>query len=116
MSEPSFRRDWITKPIFGFAKRALPSLSATEREAIEAGTVWWDGELFSGRPDWSKLLAMPGPKLTPEEQRFLDRECEELCAMVSDWETTQVYRDLPANAWQYIKDKGFLGMIIHRRS
>jgi acyl-CoA dehydrogenase len=87
-------------------------MSQTEREAIEAGTVWWDGELFSGRPDWAKLLAVPQPKLTAEEQRFLDNECAELCGMVSDWETTHVYRDLPPHVWQYIKDRGFLGMII----
>ena len=90
-------------------------MSQTEREAIEAGTVWWDGELFSGRPDWEKLLAIPAPKLTAEEQRFLDGECEELCGMVSDWETTHVYKDLPPQVWQFIKDKGFLGMIIPKR-
>jgi acyl-CoA dehydrogenase len=87
-------------------------MSQTEREAIEAGTVWWDADLFSGRPDWRKLLEAPQPRLTPEEQRFLDNECEELCGMVTDWETTHVYRDLPQHVWQYIKDRGFLGMII----
>ena len=78
MSEPSFRRDWITKPLFGFARRALPSLSATEREAIEAGDVWWDGELFSGKPDWQKLLAFPPAKLSAEELAFLDGPVEAL--------------------------------------
>ncbi len=87
-------------------------MSQTEREAIEAGTVWWDGDLFSGRPDWSKLLAVPAPALTPEEQRFLDNECEELCAMVTDWETTHIHRDLPPQVWQFVKERGFLGMII----
>ena len=87
-------------------------MSSTERDAIEAGTVWWDGDLFSGKPDWEKLLAMPAPALTAEEQRFLDRECEELCAMVNDWDATHVYRDLPQPVWQFIKDKGFLGMVI----
>ncbi|TMG85700.1 MAG: acyl-CoA dehydrogenase [Betaproteobacteria bacterium] len=115
LNVPVLRRKLISDGILSVFRKVLPPMSQTERDAIEAGTVWWDGELFSGRPDWSKLLAMPGPKLTPEEQRFLDRECEELCAMVSDWETTQVYRDLPAHAWQYIKDKGFLGMIIPKR-
>jgi acyl-CoA dehydrogenase len=90
-------------------------MSQTEREAIDAGTVWWDGDLFSGHPDWNKLLAVPRPRLTAEEQSFLDNETEQLCAMVSDWETTQIYQDLPPQAWQFIKDKGFLGMIIPKR-
>jgi acyl-CoA dehydrogenase len=90
-------------------------MSQTEREAIDAGTVWWDGDLFSGRPDWNKLLAVPQPRLTAEEQSFLDNETEQLCAMVSDWDTAQIYQDLPPQAWQFIKDKGFLGMIIPKR-
>ena len=109
---PALRRKLISNPVLSVFRKVLPPMSQTERDAIEAGTVWWDGELFSGRPDWSRLLAMPRPKLTAEEQRFLDHECEELCSMVSDWETTHVYRDLPPAVWQYIKDKGFLGMII----
>ncbi len=72
MSDPSFRRDYITKPIFRWARHVLPSLSDTEREAIEAGDVWWDADLFTGNPDWAKLLAFPAAKLTPEEQAFLD--------------------------------------------
>src|SRR5258707_2861389 len=64
MSEPSFRRDWITKPIFGFARRALPSLSATEREAIEAGDLWRHGDLFRGQPNWPKLHALPPGKIS----------------------------------------------------
>ena len=87
-------------------------MSQTEREAIEAGTVWWDGELFSGRPDWKKLLSLPAPKLTAEEQRFLDHDVDELCGMVTDWETTQRLQDMPPHVWQFIKDRGFLGMII----
>src|SRR5450755_1614497 len=109
---PSLRRKVVSDAIFSAFRKVLPPMSQTERDAIEAGTVWWDGELFSGNPDWQRLLAMPRPKLTTEEQRFLDQECEELCAMVSDWETTHVYRDLPPAVWQYVKDKGFLGMII----
>jgi acyl-CoA dehydrogenase len=112
LNVPALRRKLISDGILSVFRKVLPPMSQTERDAIEAGTVWWDGELFSGKPDWGKLLAMPGPRLSPDEQRFLDRECEELCAMVSDWETTQVYRDLPPHVWQYVKDKGFLGMII----
>jgi hypothetical protein len=106
------RRKLVSDGILTAFRRILPPMSQTEREAIEAGTVWWDGDLFSGRPDWNKLLAVPQPKLTPDEQRFVDNECEELCGLVSDWETTHIYRDLPPHVWQFIKDRGFLGMII----
>ena len=106
------RRKLISDGILIAFRRILPPMSQTEREAIEAGTVWWDGDLFSGRPDWNKLLAVPQPRLTADEQRFVDHDCEELCGLVSDWETTHVYRDLPPHVWQFIKDRGFLGMII----
>ena len=106
------RRKLISDGVLAAFRKILPPMSQTEREAIEAGTVWWDGDLFSGRPDWNKLLAVPQPKLTAEEQQFIDHDCEELCALVSDWETTHVYRDLPPHVWQFIKDRGFLGMII----
>jgi len=109
---PALRRKVVSDAVLTAFRTILPPMSQTERDAIEAGTVWWDGELFSGNPRWSKLLAMPRPRLTADEQSFLDHECEELCAMVSDWETTHVYRDLPPAVWQYVKDKGFLGMII----
>jgi acyl-CoA dehydrogenase len=109
------RRLFISRLLLRWYRGRLPAMSQTEREAIDAGTVWWDAELFSGRPDWAKLLAVPQPKLTAEEQSFLDNETEQLCAMVSDWETTEIYQDLPPQAWQFIKDKGFLGMIIPKR-
>jgi len=112
---PPLRRALVSKRVLSVFRRILPAMTATEREAIEAGTVGWDAELFSGRPDWKKLIGLPAPKLSAEERRFLDHECEELCAMVSDWETTHVYRDLPAPVWQFIKDKGFLGLIIPRQ-
>src|SRR5205814_3541820 len=109
---PFIRRKLVTDRVLALYRRILPDMSQTEREAIEAGTVWWDGDLFSGRPDWNKLLAVPQPKLTADEQRFVDHECEELCGLVSDWETTHVHRDLPPHVWQFINDRGFLGMII----
>jgi len=109
---PPLRRALVSDGVLGLFRKILPAMTSTEREAIEAGTVGWDGELFSGRPDWKKLLALPPPKLTVDEQHFLDHECEELCGMVSDWETTNIYKDLPPPVWQFIKDKGFLGMII----
>ncbi len=106
------RRTLISKPLLRIFRRVMPPMSQTEREALEAGTVGWDGELFSGRPAWAQLLAISRTKLTPEEQHFLDHDVETLCAMVSDWQTTNVYKDLPPQAWQYIKEHGFLGMII----
>lgn len=109
------RRRLITGPVFRIYRRILPQMSQTEREALEAGTVWWEGELFNGRPDWAKLLAFPVPRLTEEERAFLDDETERLCAMVSEWETTQRARDLPPHVWQFIEDKGFLGLIIPKR-
>jgi acyl-CoA dehydrogenase len=108
----SLRRKLISDGILAVFRKILPPMSQTEREAIEAGTVWWDGDLFSGKPDWNKLLALQKPTLTAEEQRFLDVETTALCELITDWETTQVHRDLPPHVWQYIKDKGFLGMSI----
>jgi len=112
---PLLRRSLVSEGLLRVYRRILPPMSQTEQEALDAGTVWWDGELFSGKPNWEKLLAFPQPRLTPEEQRFLDVETEELCAMVSDWETTNLYQDLPPKVWQFVKDKGFLGMIIPKK-
>jgi acyl-CoA dehydrogenase len=109
------RRALVSRPLLGLFRRILPAMSQTERDAIEAGTVWWDGELFSGNPDWKKLLAFPKPTLNAEERAFLDGPVEELCAMVHDWEITHELHDLPPHVWQFIKDKGFLGMIIPKQ-
>ncbi|WP_043310632.1 acyl-CoA dehydrogenase [Pseudomonas sp. ML96] len=108
---PELRRKLITGPLFGWFQKVLPPMSATERDAIEAGTVWWDGQLFSGRPDWQVLLDYPAAKLSEEEQAFIDGPVEELCGMVSDWEIGQQL-DLPEKAWQHIKGNGFFGLII----
>jgi acyl-CoA dehydrogenase len=112
MNETSFRRDWLSRPIFRWARKVLPSLSATEREAIEAGDVWWDADLFSGNPDWSKLLATPPAQLSAEEQAFLDGPVEELCGMLDDWAITWQLRDLPPEVWDYLKAHKFFAMII----
>ncbi|MFK5732295.1 acyl-CoA dehydrogenase [Pseudomonas urmiensis] len=111
---PDWRRKVFTGPIFKWFQRTLPPMSQTEREAIEAGTVWWDGELFSGRPAWNTLLDYPAPKLTDEEQAFIDGPTEQLCAMVSDWQIGQDL-DLPAEAWQFIKEHGFFALIIPKQ-
>lgn len=108
---PDLRRQYFTKPLFSWFQKVLPPMSETERDAIDAGTVWWDGELFSGRPDWDKLLAYPKAQLTEEEQAFIDGPTEELCAMVSDWEIGQAM-DLPPAAWEHIKTHGFFALII----
>ena len=108
---PDLRRQYFTKPLFGWFQKVLPPMSETERDAIDAGTVWWDGELFSGRPDWDKLLAYPKAQLTEEEQAFIDGPTEELCAMVSDWEIGQAM-DLPPAAWEHIRTHGFFALII----
>ncbi|MFI8482641.1 acyl-CoA dehydrogenase [Pseudomonas sp. NPDC078700] len=108
---PDLRRKVFSAPLFAWFQKVLPPMSETERDAIEAGTVWWDGELFSGRPDWDKLLAYPKAVLSEEEQAFLDGPTEELCAMVTDWEIGQ-QMDLPEKAWKHIKDHGFFALII----
>ncbi|MGE8068427.1 acyl-CoA dehydrogenase [Pseudomonas sp. NPDC089569] len=110
---PDLRRKLFSAPMLDWLRKTLPPMSQTERDAIEAGTVWWDGELFSGRPDWNKLLAYPKAQLSEEEQAFIDGPTEELCAMVSDWQLGQTM-DLPAEAWTFIKDNGFFALIIPR--
>ncbi len=109
---PSLRRALVSSAILKLFRNILPQVSQTEQEALDAGTVWWDGELFGGNPHWEKLLALPKPALTEEEQAFLDNEVEQLCAMIDDWDITHVRQDLSPEAWQFIKDKGFFGMII----
>lgn len=108
----SFRARTITKPIHRWAKNVLPRLSETERDAMEAGDVWWEAELFSGNPDWSKLADVKAPVLSAKEQAFLDRPCTELCAMIDDWSINQIDADLPEAVWQFMRDNKFFGMII----
>jgi acyl-CoA dehydrogenase len=87
-------------------------MSDTEREALEAGDVWWDADLFTGTPDWSKLLAVAPARLTDEETAFLNGPVEELCAMVDEWKVNWEWRDLPPEVWDFIKRNKFMGMII----
>lgn len=102
----------ISRPFMKGYRRLLPSMSRTEREALEAGTVWWDGELFTGNPDWSKLRTLPPARLSAEEQAFLDGPCEELCAMLDDFDITHRRADLPPEVWEFLKRRGFFAMII----
>ncbi|MCK6369858.1 MAG: acyl-CoA dehydrogenase [Gammaproteobacteria bacterium] len=110
-----FRRERITAPLLRFYRTLVPQLSATEREALEAGTVWWDGELFTGLPDWSKLAALPPPQLSEEERAFLDGPTQELCRRLDDWEITHELGDIPRDIWEFIIEKQFFAMIIPRR-
>lgn len=102
----------VTKPIHAWAKKALPRLSETETEAMEAGEVWWEAELFSGNPDWKVLLDVKDPVLSEAEQKFLDGPCQELCAMIDDWNINQCDADLPEKAWEFLRENKFFGMII----
>ncbi len=109
------RKALITRPFLGAYLKLLPSMSQTEKEALEAGTVWWDGELFTGAPDWSKLLAAKPPQLSAAEQAFLDGPCEELCGMLDEWHITHERGDLPPEAWDLLKSRGFFAMIIPKK-
>ncbi len=108
------RRDRLSRPLLGWVRSRLPSLSDTEAEALKSGSVDWDGELFSGKPEWNKLLDATPAHLTSEEQAFLDGPVEKLCAMLDDWKITHEQYDLPDKVWKFIRDKGFFGLVIPR--
>jgi acyl-CoA dehydrogenase len=112
---PPLRRRFISRHLRAWFARVIPEMSATERQALEAGTVWWDGDLFSGTPDWNRLLGFPAPVRSAQEQAFIDGPVDELCHMLDDWKITHELHDLPQAVWQFLKDKGFFGMIIPRR-
>ena len=109
------RLEYFSQPIFNLFRQALPGMSSTEKEALEAGSVWWDGELFSGTPDWNKLLEINLTQLTVEEKAFLEGPVEELCTLIDDWKITQESKDLPVSVWQFIKANGFFGLIIPKK-
>ncbi len=109
---PAFRQTLLTAPILKGFRKSLPAMSETERAALEAGTVWWEADLFRGAPDWEKLQRIARPTLTEEEQAFVDHEVEEACRMVNEWQVNFKDHDMPKAAWDYIKQQGFLGMII----
>jgi acyl-CoA dehydrogenase len=111
----ALRRNLVITPLLALYKKIMPSMSDTEREALEAGTVWWEAEIFSGRPDWHRMLGFPAPTLTAEEQAYLDGPTNELCSMINDWEITEELRDLTPETWDFLKNKGFFGMIIPKQ-
>ncbi|HNV07535.1 MAG: acyl-CoA dehydrogenase [Dokdonella sp.] len=111
---PAFRRTRMSAPLLAIYRKVTPNLSETEQIALEAGTVGFEGQLFSGKPDWSQLLAQAKPELSVDERAFLDGPVEELCARIHDWQITHELADLPEDMWQFIKDHKFFGMIIPR--
>jgi acyl-CoA dehydrogenase len=115
LNVPGFRRKLITGKLFSIFRKTMPTMSSTEEEALQAGTVWWDGELFSGNPDWKKLRSLPSPALTEREQAFINGPADELCRMLDDWQITEKLQDLPEEVWSFIKEKGFFGMIIPKK-
>lgn len=108
----SLRQQWITGPAFKLFKRVLPPLSQTEREAMEAGSVWLEADLFKGKPDWQKLYSLSLPELTKEEQDFIDNEVTELMSLIDDFDAVHNRKDFSDEAWQYMREKGFFSMII----
>ena len=106
------RREHLSNRLLEIARGMLPQMSTTEQDALEAGNVWWEGELFGGMPDWRTLMELPAPKLTDEEQAFLDGPTEQLCRMLDDWQITHELCDMPADVWEFIKSNGFFSMII----
>ena len=109
---PALRRRILSRHVLTWFRSVLPPMSRTEKAAIDAGTTWWDADIFSGKPDWNKLLEIPAAELTSEEQAFLDGPVEELCGMLDDWEINAELQDLPEPVWKFLKDNNFFGMII----
>lgn len=113
-SIPSLRKRYVSAPFFSVFKKMLPPLSETEQEAIDAGTVWWDGQLFTGKPDWNALIKTPKPVLSAHEQAFIDGPVTELCRMANAWEINHDWNLIPDEIVNYVRNNGFLGMIIPR--
>lgn len=112
---PPLRRALITNTVFNVFRKLMPPVSDTEREALEAGTVWWEAEFFTGQPHWKRLLAMPAPSLSPDERAFLDGPVEDLCRMLDEWNIVHERGDLPPEVWAFIKSHKFFGMIIPKK-
>jgi len=108
----ALRQRLVSLPVLKYVRAVLPPMSDTERAAIDAGTVWWEAELFRGNPDYQKLNTYPEATLTPDEQSFIDGQTEKLCSILNDWDITYERNDLPPQVWEYIKKERFLGMVI----
>lgn len=112
---PSIRKVFISRIIFRGMKKVMPTISKTEQEALDAGDVWWEAELFNGKPDFDVIRKLKAPELTEEEQAFIDGPVESFCKMLDDWKITQQDYDLSAEAWQFAKDHKFFAMIIPKK-
>jgi acyl-CoA dehydrogenase len=110
-----FRKQYISQPLLVIFRRIMPEMSKTEQEAIDAGTTWFEAELFRGAPDWKKLHNIPQPRLSVEEKCFLDGPVEQVCKMTNDWQTTHIDADLSPQVWQFLKDNKFFAMIIKKK-
>lgn len=115
LSYKPIRQQLVSRPSFRIVKRILPPVSDTEKEALEAGTVGFDAEFFSGEPDWGKLRALSAPSLTDEERKFLDETTDQLCAMIDDWQIRFHDREIPEPVWKFIAEKGYFGMLISKQ-
>ena len=111
----TFRQSVITRPLLKLYRGIMPEMSSTEKEAIEAGTTWWEADLFAGNPNWKKLHNYPVARLSAEEHAFLEGPVEEVCRMVNQHMVSHQLADLPAEVWQFLKDKGFFAMIIKKK-
>jgi len=109
---PRLKHDYVVMPAYRALKGAMPTISETEREALEAGTVGWDAELFSGTPDWTRLRRVSPITLTAEEGAFLDGPTDELCRKLNDWRIRHELHDVPEDIWRFVREQGFLGMLI----
>ncbi|QXO18007.1 acyl-CoA dehydrogenase FadE [Vibrio ostreae] len=112
---PAVRQSVVSRKALAGFKKVLPAMSQTEKEALDAGTVWWEAELFKGKPDWQQMHRIKAPELSAEEQAFLDGPVNEVCAMVSDYQVTHELADLPPQVWQYLKEHKFFAMIIKKQ-
>ncbi|MSP53484.1 MAG: acyl-CoA dehydrogenase [Gammaproteobacteria bacterium] len=112
---PALRKILLTRSLFALYKKIMPKMSDTEREALDAGVVTWEAEMFAGKPNWKKLLNVPAATLTTEEQQFIDGPLNTLCGMIDEWEITQHLGDLQPAVWQYIKEQGFFAFIIKKQ-
>ena len=111
----TIRQQFISMPLLAIFKKIMPQMSSTEQEAIDAGTTWFDADLFRGDPDWQKLHNYPRPRLSSQEKAFLDGPVEQVCAMVNDWHITHEIADLPPEIWQFLKENKFFAMIIKKQ-
>ncbi|CAM2770600.1 acyl-CoA dehydrogenase FadE [Vibrio rarus] len=111
----TWRQNSVTKKVLTLFKGMLPPMSQTEKEALDAGTTWWEAELFQGKPNWKVLQDIPKSELSMEEKAFLDGPVNELCAMVNDYQITHEMADMPPEIWQFLKQHKFFAMIIKKQ-